>query len=169
MSSEASANQPVSRVRLWWPVIAFLLMIAWSNIPPYRAHIREESKGLFIWSWKLYQQGGLGYCDVRYFNMHEDGEPIKRWELLGYDRPGAMPDNILRVKRNTLAGDYTRVCQALRKAGDSKPNVQVFARCGVDKGWKTVERRKRNVCSIAPKGYKQAKQAKSTTKAKATP
>lgn len=156
--------KPVSRGRLWWPVIACLLMIAWSNIPPYRSHIRGEKKGLFVWHWKLYQQGGLGYCDVRYFDMNKDGEPIERWTLYGYDRPGAMPDKLLRTKKDSLFTEYGRVCKALRKAGDPQPNVEVFARCGVGKGWKVVERRKRNVCEIPgktkPQTKKQAKKSK---------
>lgn len=163
MPSEATTRKPVSRARLWWPVIACLLMIAWSNIPPYRSHIRGEKRALLVWHWKLYQQGGLEHCDVRYFDMNKGGEPIERWTLYGYDRPGAMPDNILRIKHKALFSDYNRLCQAMRKAGDPDPNVEVYARCGVDKGWKEVERRKRNVCEI------KGKQRKSKVKAKAQP
>ncbi len=158
-SSEAPVKQPASRARLWWPVIAFLLMIAWSNIPPYRAHIEGEKRALFVWHWKLYQQGGLQYCDVRYFDMNSGGAPIERWTLYGYERPGAMPDKLLRIKHKGLYADYNRVCQALRETGDPDPNVEVFARCGVHKGWKVVERRKRNVC--AGNRGKRGKKAKS--------
>jgi hypothetical protein len=158
MSAEATAK-PVSRVRLWWPVIVCLLMIAWSNIPPYRAHIRKEDRALMVWHWRLYEQGGWNYCDVRYFDMNQGGEPIKRWELYGYDRPGAMPDNLLRIKIKGLSQDYNRVCSAMRKAGDPNPNVEVYSRCGVKKGWKEYEQRKRNVCAPKGKGKKRKTEA----------
>jgi hypothetical protein len=150
MSSTPPRPQPVSRVRLWWPVVAFILMIAWSNIPPYRAHIKHEKRGLMAWHWKLYHQGGLTYCDVRYFNMNAGGEALERWKVLGYERPGEMPDNIARTRDKGLYADYARVCKAMREAGDPEPNLQVYARCGVKLGWKKFERRKRNVCTAKP-------------------
>jgi hypothetical protein len=152
MSSETSQDQPTSPaspLRLWGPVIVVLLMIAWSNIPPYRAQVKDEKRALFVWHWRLYEQGGANVCDVRYYDMNKGGEPIERWELLGYDRPGKMPDKLARTHHKQLFSDYARVCKAMREAGDPDPNVRVYARCGLEAGWKEVERRKRNVCKIS--------------------
>src|SRR5690606_24923446 len=140
MAAKIEETRPVSHIRLWGPVIAFLAMIAWSNIPPYRAHIKDEKRALFVWHWKLYQQGGAKYCDVRYFDMNKDGEPIKRWELFGFERPGQMDDKLARTRHGQLRNAYRKVCTEMKKAGDPEPNVEVYARCGFDAGWKEVER-----------------------------
>lgn len=148
MSQDNTAERPVSRLRVWGPIAAILLMIAWTNIPPYRGQIQEKKRGVFSWTWRLYEHGGRDICDVRYFDMNRDGEPVERWRLLGYERPGKMPDKLSRIHKNALFHDYARVCRAQREAGDPHPNLQVYARCGHELGWKEVERRKRNVCEI---------------------
>jgi hypothetical protein len=149
MSQASTSERPVSRLRVWGPIAAILLMIAWTNIPPYRGQIKEVERGVFSWTWRLYEHGGRGVCDVRYFDMNKDGEPVERWRLLGYERPGEMPDKLSRVHEKGLFSDYARVCRAQREAGDPNPNLQVYARCGFELGWKEVERRKRNVCKIS--------------------
>lgn len=173
-SSDPDSRSPSSQtpdkprwLRLGWPVLAWLLFLAWSNIPPYRMHINGVRWGdsSFAWHWKLYHQGGLGACEVRYFDMHADGAPIKRWELFGYERPGDMPDNIARTPRKQLRPAYNQVCDALKKQGDPDPYVEVFARCGEWMGWKVVERRRRNVC-IDP--TKQRKKSKAKPKARSS-
>lgn len=132
--------------RLAWPVIAWLLFLAWSNIPPYRMHINKVRWGDFAWHWRLWEQGGLGICEVRYFDMHREGAPIERWALFGYERPGKMTDALARTNAKQLWTEYARVCDALERAGDPSPNVEVYARCGRGLGWREVEHRRRNVC-----------------------
>lgn len=148
MSAETTQDPPSSPIRIWGPLLVILAMLAWSNIPPYRAHIKHEKRALFVWHWRLYEHGGGKVCDIRYYDMKQDGQPIERWKLLGYERPGTMPDKLGRIHHNQLFNDYQRVCQAMRDAGDPNPDVQVYARCGIDLGWQEVERRKRNVCKI---------------------
>ena len=140
--------------RLLVPVVAFALMILWSNIPPYRAHIQNKRRALFVWHWHLYVQGGRGACEVRYFDMNQDGAPIERWTLYGYERPSQMPDKLGRIREETLEIDHKRVCRELRKAGDPRPNVEALSRCGVGLGWKRVDKREENVCTAAPKPIK---------------
>jgi hypothetical protein len=134
-------------------VLATLLFMTWINVPPYRTHINElKGKGkLFAWHWRLWEQGGLGVCEVRYFDMHKKGAAIERWSLLGYASPRDMPDDIARTHTKQLWREYDRVCEALELAGDPKPNVQVWARCGRGLGWRETEHRKRNVCPKAKK------------------
>ncbi|KIG19348.1 hypothetical protein DB30_03904 [Enhygromyxa salina] len=138
-------------------MLASLLFLAWSNIPPYRMHIKKVRWGVGAWHWRLYEHGGLGVCDVRYFDMNRDGAPIERWKLLGYDRPGDMPDAIARTHDKQLRAAYAQVCEAQAAAGDPHPNVQVMARCGRKLGWATVEKRRANVC-----GKKTGKKRKKT-------
>lgn len=168
MASDDSNAEPLARRRtpLWLPVVAFLVMIAWSNIPPYRMHILDEDRSLFAWHWKLYQQGGAGICDVRYFDMNNGGEVIERWKLLGYDRPGAMPDKLGRIHHKQLKTDGARVCKAMREQGDPDPNVEVFARCGLSGGWKIRANRKHNVCKAKKAKPKPRKNNKPRTKNK---
>ena len=157
MTEDSKSNPPVSPVslgRLLVPVVAFILMILWSNIPPYRAHIEHEKRALFVWHWHLYIQGGRGACEVRYFNMNEGGAPIERWKLYGYERPSQMPDNLARVRSESLYGDHKHVCQELQKAGDPKPNVEALSRCGVGSGWERVDERAENVCTAKRKPAK---------------
>jgi hypothetical protein len=123
-------------------------MFAWSHIPPYRGNVLEHEHGFFVWYWKLYSRAGEGICDVRYFDKHEDNAPIERWTLLGYERPGLMPDQLARTQKKHLFTDYRRVCQAVRKAGDKQPDIRVQARCAEKGEWKLVEKRRRNVCTI---------------------
>jgi hypothetical protein len=130
-------------------------VFGWSNIPPYRGNVQEEARGFFVWHWKLYSRGGEGICDVRYFDMNQDGAVLERWSLFGFEQPGDMPDNLARTQHKQLLSAYGRVCAAMRKGGDTKPNVQVDARCAVKGEWKQVESRKRNVC--APKGMAKPK------------
>lgn len=143
--------KPVSWPRLLLPVFAFIVMLAWSNIPPYRAHIKNEPRSHFVWHWHLFWQGGLKVCDLRYYDMNKGGELIKRWELLGYETPGDMPDEVARIHRGQLRADHNRVCQALREAGDAAPKVEVAARCGVGNGWKQIANRKQNICAAGNK------------------
>jgi hypothetical protein len=175
MSTETNQPAPdptparkVSWARLLLPVFAFIVMLVWSNIPPYRAHRKHEARDYFVWHWHLYQQGGAGVCDVRYYDMKQDGQLLERWKLFGFERSGDMPDEIARVHHKELRRDHDRVCAALREAGDAKPNVQVFARCGLDGGWKTISERKRNICGPAPKPKKSqtAKPQQTTRSAK---
>lgn len=144
-----SSAKPVPWTRLLLPVVAFVTMLIWSNIPPYREHILHEKRGYFVWHWRLFWQGGAKVCDLRYFDMNQGGAPIERWTLLGYERPGDMPDEIARIHYNKLKTDHERVCDALRKSGDAQPNVQVAVRCGFDYGWKQITKRKRNICATA--------------------
>ncbi|PRP91686.1 hypothetical protein [Enhygromyxa salina] len=165
MSSGAPPPKPEqgsesSRRRWWrltWPVLASLLFLAWSNIPPYRMHIKKQRWGVGAWHWRLYEHGGLGVCDVRYYDMNRDGAPIERWKLLGYDRPGDMPDDVARSRDDRLKQAYAQVCKAQQDAGDPKPNIQVMARCGRKLGWQTLERRSRNVCNMNKSKHKTKK------------
>jgi hypothetical protein len=146
-------------MKIMLAVCGWLVMFAWSNIPPYRGNVLETEHGFFVWYWKLYSRGGEGICDVRYFDKNNDDAPIERWTLLGYERPGLMPDKLARTEKKQLVTDYRRVCQAMRKAGDKQPDVRVQARCAEKGAWKLVERRKRNVCklSTAPKPKSKAR------------
>lgn len=123
-------------------------MFAWSHIPPYRGNVLEHERGFLVWYWQLYSRAGEGICDVRYFDANNDDAPIERWTLLGYERPGLMPDKLARTEKKNLTTEYRRVCQALRKAGDKQPHVTVQARCAENGAWKPIEKRKRNVCKI---------------------
>jgi uncharacterized membrane protein YphA (DoxX/SURF4 family) len=143
---EPNAEQPKPKPRLWAPLLAFALVLIWSNVPPYRMQINHAKFGLFAWHWKLYRHGGAEICDVRYFDMHKRGAPIQRWKLLGYARPGLMPDKLARTHYKDLRQDYARVCDAMREQGDAKPHVQVAAQCGFKAGWKPVAKRKSNAC-----------------------
>ena len=79
--------------------------------------------------------------------MNADGAPIERWKLLGYERPGLMPDELARTETKQLRTAYEQVCDAMRDAGEAKPNVRVWARCGRALGWTVVEHKRRNVCA----------------------
>jgi hypothetical protein len=159
-SEPTPARKPVSWFRLLLPVFAFIVMLVWSNIPPYRAHIEKKPRDYFVWHWHLYQQGGAAVCDVRYYDMNQGGELIERWKLFGFERSGDMPDELARVHHKELRRDHDRVCAAMRKAGDKKPNVEVAARCGLEGGWKEITKRKRNICGpqAKPKLKKPAKE-----------
>lgn len=150
MSSEGQGTKdPVRRRRrIVLAVCLWLGMCAWANIPPYRGNILEQRSAFFVWHWKLYTVAGHGICDVRYYDMNKDGEPIERWTLLGYERPGDMPDKLARTHKKDLFREYGRVCRELRKQGDPAPNVEVSARCSEWTKWKQVERRRRNVCTV---------------------
>jgi hypothetical protein len=149
------------RWRLPVAILLWLVVFAWSNIPPYRGNVLEEGRSFFVWHWQLYTRGGEGICDVRYFDMNQGGEPIERWTLLGYENPGDMPDKLARTEKKKLIQEYKRVCSALRKSGIADPHVEVQARCAEHSEWKTVESRKRNVCTPGI--------GKSKAKAKAKP
>lgn len=137
------------RAQILLAVCGWLIMFAWSNIPPYRGNVLEQERGFFVWHWQLYSRGGEGICDVRYFDENNDRAPIERWTLFGFERPGLMPDKRARTQKKDLMNEYRRVCQAMRKAGDKQPDVRVQARCAEKGEWKTVERRRRNVCKIS--------------------
>jgi hypothetical protein len=164
LSNQSDTAKPVPWTRLLLPVFAFCVMLLWSNIPPYREHIKHEERSYFVWHWHLFWQGGLKVCDVRYYDMNQGGALLERWKLLGYDRPRDMPDEIARVHQNELRADQNRVCQALRAGGDAQPNVELWARCGVGYGWKQISNRKGNVCAAKP-----VKPAKPKPKAKPAP
>lgn len=142
--------------RLLWPVLAWVLFLAWSNIPPYRMHINKVRRGdhIFAWHWRLWEQGGRGYCDVRYYDHNNDDAPIERWALFGYDSPNDMPDELARTKKDQLRSAYKKVCSAMREAGDPDPDVRVFVRCGGKLGWDQVAKRKSNACKLKAKSRK---------------
>jgi hypothetical protein len=162
-SSAANTSDRVRRRRIILFVGLWIGMFAWSNIPPYRGNILEHERGFLVWHWQLYTTAGHGICDVRYFDMNQDGEPIERWTLLGYERPGLMPDTLARTEKKTLYTHVNGVCRALRQQGDQAPNVEVSARCAEKTTWKPVEQRERNVCDPRTKP-KPSKTSQQTTK-----
>ena len=163
--SQTPPKAPVPWIKLLVPVLAFIAMLVWSNIPPYRAHIKKEGRDFFVWHWHLYHQGGAEVCDLRYYNMNEGGALIERWKLLGYETRSDMPDNVARIHHKQLRADQNRVCSALREAGDAAPNVELDARCGFNRGWKPIVTRKHNVCATTRSG----RPKKSSAKAKKKP
>jgi hypothetical protein len=161
MSTDTEEARTGRGLRILVAVVMWLGMFAWSNIPPFRGNVLEQPRKFFVWHWKLYSRSGEGICDVRYFDMKRDGEPIERWKLFGYERPGLMPEPLARSHKKELFTDYRRVCHALRKQGVRQPEVEVRARCAYLGKWVEVERRRRNVCTIGAK-------PKSKTKSKPT-
>jgi hypothetical protein len=145
---EAGVARRRRRLKIMLAIGGWLVMFAWSNIPPYRGNVLEQERQFFVWHWQLYSRGGEGICDVRYFDHNDDDAPIERWTLLGHERPGLMPDKLARTQKKDLLNEYRRACRAMRKAGDKQPDVRVRARCAEKGEWKLVERRKRNVCEI---------------------
>jgi hypothetical protein len=175
MAEAANTPPDAQRVRRRRIVVAVSLWIGlflWANIPPFRGNILHHRSGFFVWHWRLYSDAGHGICDVRYFDANNNGAPIERWKLLGYERPGLMPDGLARTKKTGLFTDFERVCNKLREQGEPEPNVEAWARCA-DKArrdhrdrWKVVERRRRNVCLI-PEKQREATRQKRLRKAKA--
>lgn len=155
----APDDRRVRRRRILLAVSAWLIMFAWANIPPFRGNILHEKRGVFVWHWKLYSVAGQGICDVRYFDMKADGAPLERWKLLGYERPGEMPDRLARTQKTDLFIDYERMCKQMREQGDPEPDIQAAARCANRGKWKRVEKRKRNVCKIPERAAERKREA----------
>ena len=147
----------------------WLAMFAWANIPPYRGNVLEHERGFFVWHWRLYTTAGHDICDVRYYDHNSDDAPIERWKLLGYERPGLMPDALARTEKDDLFKHYDGVCRALRRQGDPEPDVRVEARCADKTYWKRVERRTRNVCPVADAVVHRRPKSKSKPKPKSKP
>ncbi len=142
------AAQAGQREKIAVAVGLWLGMFLWSNIPPFRGNVLDQRASFFVWHWDLYTTAGHGICDVHYYDMKRGGAELERWTLLGYARPGDMPDAIARTEKDQLYREYERVCRALVAQGDPTPEVEVAARCAEKTRWKRVEKRRRNVCEL---------------------
>lgn len=161
-SAHAAAGTEVADAPVRWthPVLGAVLgavmllaALAWFNVPRYRGEVLEQPRGFGSSTWTLRQSTPGQACDIRYYDMsgdhNRDGVLIERWQLLGHERPGAVPAKLAQVSRHTLDDSTIRVCKALRKAGDDDPQVELDARCTAGNKWVTVHARERRLCAPA--------------------
>jgi hypothetical protein len=157
-ADDAGGSVPSWVTRLVVPLAAFAAVLAWSNVPPYRGHVKGQERDLFVWTWALYEPIRSPVCDLRYYDMNAGGEELERWTVLGKRHPSELPGKWQRVRASQLGADQTRVCEAKRAAGDLTPNLELEARCLSGEGWKDVSTRERgNVCLEAPKAVAKPK------------
>jgi hypothetical protein len=103
-----------------------------------------HGRSLFLRPWKMYDETGTGFFEVKYRLRAAEGEvPIDRFKVFGYSNRHKAPTWLWRVVRKE---DLLKINQALCQYYGSDADIRLYARLATLKGWVPYARGEKNLC-----------------------